>query len=46
MGNPYQYAILVSLFWKWAGIQMPEMINGFIDLAVKTRLPITLFGFM
>lgn len=40
--NPYLYAVVAGLFWRWAGLKLPEEIDHLLRLIVQTTLPITL----
>ena len=40
--NPYLYAVLAGLAWRWSGWTMPDAIDAFLNLASSATLPLTL----
>ncbi|KZE46246.1 hypothetical protein AV540_01155 [Brevibacillus parabrevis] len=40
--NPYLYAVLAGLGWRWSGWTMPDAIDAFLNLASSATLPLTL----
>lgn len=40
--NPYLYAVIAGLLWRWMDWTMPDSLDVFLNLAASATLPLTL----